>query len=201
LSSSQRSGLLTRAGFQALFGGPTGSNPIKRGAEIYKRVLCGVVPPPPANVPPAKEASEGGTTRMRFAEHSQNACAKGCHGLFDGIGFAFENYDGIGRYRTTDNDLPVDASGVVSLDGQQVSFRDGKELSQLIADSEQAKACFTTQVASYGLARPTVAEDTLSLAAATTAYASSSAGVRDLIAALVASRTFRYRRPAEGESL
>ena len=63
LDSNQRAGLLTRAGFQALFGGAGGSNPVKRGVEIYKRLLCGhLTPPPPPNVPMPKDPSQGGST-------------------------------------------------------------------------------------------------------------------------------------------
>lgn len=199
LDSSQRSGLLTRAGFQALFGGPTGSNPVKRGVEIYRRVMCGTVPPPPGNVPPPKDASEGGTTRQRFDEHGKNDCAKGCHGLFDGLGFAFENYDGIGRYRTMDNGLPVDAASSTLIDGEQVSFKNGVELSELLAQSTQVKQCLAAQAASFGLRRAVGDADTRSVDAAVAAYMTGADGVRDLFAALVASRTFRYRALAEGE--
>lgn len=201
LDASQRGGLLTRAGFQALYGGPTGSNPIKRGVEIYRRFLCGTVPPPPGNVPTPKDASQGGTTRQRFNEHGEQECAKGCHALFDGIGFAFENYDGIGRYRTTDNGLPVDAASSTLLDGKQVPFKNGVELSQLLAQSAQVKQCLAAQVASYGLGRPVGSADAASVNAAVAAYMMGSGGFRDLLATLAASRTFRYRAPADGEVL
>jgi hypothetical protein len=203
LDSSQRAGLLTRAGFQALFGGPTGSNPIKRGVEIYRRIMCGTVPPPPADlmIPPPKDATEGGTTRQRFDEHGQQACARGCHSLFDGIGFAFENYDGVGHYRTMDNGLPVDAASTTELDGKQVSFKDGVELSQLLAQSTQVKQCLAAQVASFGLGRPIVGADAASVNGALNAYVTGSSGIRDVLVALAASRAFRYRAPAEGEVL
>ena len=59
----------------------------------------------------AKPASAGGTTRQRFAEHDKNPCATACHTLMDPFGFAFEHYDGIGKYRTMDNGKAVDATG------------------------------------------------------------------------------------------
>lgn len=201
LNPAERSGLLTRAGFQALYGGSEGSHPIKRGSEIYTRVLCKTLPPPPANVPPPKPASEGGTTRSRFAEHSTQACAAGCHALFDNLGFAFENYDGIGRYRTTDNGSPVDASGSFSLDGKLVSFRDGRQLSQLLAESAEVKQCFASQAASFALGRAVGKDDQVSVDAAVEAYGKPSAGIRTLMGSFAASRTFRYRSPAEGEVL
>ena len=68
LDSNQRAGLLTRAGFQALFGGASGSNPVKRGVEIYKRLLCGHLTPPPPNVPMPKDPRKAG----RLASGSRN---------------------------------------------------------------------------------------------------------------------------------
>jgi hypothetical protein len=52
-------------------------------------------------------------TRERLAEHGDNACARACHSIFDPPGLAFENYDGIGAFRTMDGGKPVDASGIV----------------------------------------------------------------------------------------
>lgn len=201
LDSNQRAGLLTRAGFQALFGGASGSNPVKRGVEIYKRLLCGHLTPPPPNVPMPKDPSQGGTTRQRYAEHDQNACAAGCHSLFDQFGFAFENYDGIGQFRTTDNGLPVDASGSITLDGKTVNFTDGRQMSQLIAKSQDAATCFAAQAAAFGLGREVVDADGASVMAAASSYNAGTKGIRDLMLAFATSRTFRYRSPASGEVL
>jgi hypothetical protein len=201
LDSTQRAGILTRAGWQALFGASDGSNPIKRGVEIYRRVLCGTVPPPPPNVPLPADASTGGTTRQRFAAHASNACAVGCHSLFDDFGFAFENYDGIGQYRTKDNGLPVDATGTVTLDGAKVSFNNGIELSKLIANSQQALQCFASQTATFALGRPLEDADQASIQGAVAAYKSASNGFHDLVVSFASSRTLRYRTPADGEVL
>ena len=110
---SRRAGFLTQGSFLALTGNADGSNPVRRCKFVYEKMLCRTLPPPPPNVPNPKPASAGGTTRQRFAEHSQQACAKGCHGVMDPIGFAFENYDGIGKYRTMDNGQAVDSTSVL----------------------------------------------------------------------------------------
>ena len=75
LDATQRSGILTQSGFLTITGASNGSNPVKRGRKIYERFMCGELPPPPPNVPPPKPASAGGTTRERFEEHDQMACA------------------------------------------------------------------------------------------------------------------------------
>ena len=118
LDPSQRSGLLTQAGFLTLTGATDGSNPVKRGRKVYERLLCGVLPPPPPNVPPPKPASAGGTTRQRFSVHDQQACAKGCHTVMDPIGYGFEHYDGIGRYRTRTTAYPWTPTSKLTLDGR-----------------------------------------------------------------------------------
>ena len=153
LDSSQRLGLLMEPSFLTLTGSPDGSNPVKRGKAVYTKLLCGVLPPPPPNVPPAKPATAGGTTRQRFAEHAENACARGCHTLMDPLGFAFENYDGIGRYRTTDNNQPVDATGMISIDGTAKSFSNAVELTKILSTSATVRDCFAKQWFRFAVGR------------------------------------------------
>jgi hypothetical protein len=199
LNPAQRSGLFTRAGFLTLTGSTTGSHPAKRGRKVFERILCGTLPPPPPNVPPAKPASAGGTTRMRFTEHDQNPCAKGCHSLMDPLGFAFEHYDGIGRYRDLDNGLPVDSSTSVDVDGTSHAIANALELSSLLADSPTAHQCFAAQWARFALQRDATEADAASLAAVGTAFSSHDFNIGDLLVGVASSRTFRYRSLAEGE--
>src|SRR5205814_32974 len=103
--ASQRAGILTLAGFLTVTGASDGSSPVRRGHAIYTRLLCGTVPDPPANVPPAQPPTPGLTTRQRFEAHDMAACTGTCHSTMDPIGFGFEHYDGIGQWRTTDQNL------------------------------------------------------------------------------------------------
>jgi hypothetical protein len=201
LDPAQRSGLFTQATFLALTGGSDGSSPIKRGVEMYERVLCRALPPPPQDVPPAKPASAGGTTRDRFAEHSREECGRACHQLFDDLGFAFENYDGIGAYRTTDNGLPVDASGAALLDGQEKKFRNAVELVGLLATSKDVLDCAATSWTRFALGRNEVTDDAASLAHASAALERAQGSLPELIVAITTARSFRYRSPASGEVL
>jgi Protein of unknown function (DUF1592)/Protein of unknown function (DUF1588)/Protein of unknown function (DUF1595)/Protein of unknown function (DUF1585)/Protein of unknown function (DUF1587) len=201
LDPSQRSGILTQAGFLTLTGATDGSNPVKRGRKVYERVLCGVLPPPPPNVPPPKPASAGGTTRQRFSVHDQQACAKGCHTVMDPIGYGFEHYDGIGRYRTKDNGLPVDSASKLTLDGKEQAFADAVELTKMLAASTDAKGCFVTQWARYAWSRAETDADMASLQSAAAAFTSGNESVKELILGVAKSRSFRYRSPADGETL
>lgn len=199
LDAAQRLGLLTQPSFLAMTGSPDGSNPVKRGKAVYLKLLCGELPPPPPNVPPAKPASAGGTTRERFAEHGQNQCARGCHMLMDPIGFAFEHYDGIGRFRTTDNGADVDASGTFKLDGADVVFNDAVELSRILATSDTVRSCFAKQWFRFALGRQETPSDAQSLASIQSAFAAHQFDVRDLGPAIAVSRSFRFRSVAAGE--
>jgi hypothetical protein len=199
LDPTQRAGLLTQGSFLALTGNADGSNPVRRGKFVYTKLLCNTLPPPPANVPPPKPASAGGTTRQRFTEHDQNSCAKGCHTVMDPIGFGFENYDGIGQYRTMDNGSPVDATGMITLDGQPQSFNDAIGLVGLLAKSPEVRACFAGEWSRFALDRLDTDADAASLQSTAAAFASDTASVQDLMAAVATMRSFRYRAPSPGE--
>ena len=199
LDSTQRAGLLTQSAFLTVTGATDGSNPVKRGRKVYERVLCGVLPPPPPNVPPPKSSSAGGTTRERFAEHDTQACAKACHAIMDPIGFAFENYDGIGQYRAEDNGKPVDATGAITLDGTSKSFKNAVELVNLLANSGNARSCFVTQWARFALSRADTEADRASLNAAYTSFSKANFTVRELLVGIATSRSFSYRSPSAGE--
>ena len=199
LDATQRSGLLTQSAFLTVTGASDGSNPVKRGRKVYERLLCGTLPPPPPNVPPPAPASQGGTTRQRFAVHDTQACAKGCHTVMDPIGFAFENYDGIGQYRTMDNGQPVDATGSVTLDGSPKTFKNAVELAALLANSNDVRSCFVTQWAKFAFSRANEPADAASLNDAYTAFSSANFTVRGLLVSITKSRSFNYRSPSEGE--
>jgi hypothetical protein len=200
LDPNQRAGLFTQGGFLAATGATNGSNPVKRGRKIFEGLLCGELPPPPANVPEPKPASAGGTTRERFAEHGVQKCAEGCHILMDPIGFAFENFDGIGKYRTMDNGGMVDAKSNFEIDGKDQPFNGVRELAGILAKSPSAQRCFSTQFVRFAFKRKETPGDTASIDAIAAAFGKAG-NIRDLMVGVAASRSFRYRAPAQGEIL
>jgi len=199
LNPAQRAGLLTQASFLALTGSPVGSNPVLRGKAVYTKLLCNVLPPPPANVPAPKPASAGGTTRQRFVEHDQNSCATACHSAMDPIGFAFENYDAIGQYRTTDNGQPVDATGALMLDGRIQAFDDAVGLVGLLAMSSDVRTCFATEWSRFALSRRDTVADAASLQSVAKAFSDDGAKIQDLMASIATMRSFRFRSLSPGE--
>lgn len=199
LDTTKRLGLLTHPSFLTLAGSPDGSNPVKRGKAVYTKLMCGELPPPPPNVPPAKPPTPGTTTRQRFTEHDQNECAKGCHMLMDPLGYAFEHYDGIGRYRTMDSNQPVDSTGMIKIDGVDKPFADAVELTRILSTSDTVRNCFARQWFRFAVGRNDTADDAPSLASVAAAFATNQFDMRDLAPAIAASRSFRFRSPAAGE--
>jgi hypothetical protein len=201
LDSKQRSGLLTQLAFLTMHGDSGGSFPVRRGAQIFRRLLCTEIEPPKdLVVPDIAPPSPGVTTRQRFAMHSMSPCAT-CHQAFDPIGFAFENYDGIGRYRTTDNDQPVDASGSLELSAGTVKFKNALDLMPALAAADEVRSCLTTQWMRYMLRREETAGDMPSVEAVQKVFRDSSYDMRELVVAIVSSDAFTRRTPAVGEVL
>jgi hypothetical protein len=197
----QRAGLLTQASFLAMHATATETNPVQRGAVVLRRLLCNEIEPPDdMAVGQVKPPAPGLTTRERFAEHATNPCAS-CHRLTDPIGFAFENYDAIGAWRTTEQGKKVDASGELSLAGGELKFNNAVELARGLATSRELRECMATQWLRYFTRRHETAGDTASLQAAGEAFARSSYDLRELLVALTRTRAFTHRSPSAGEVL
>jgi hypothetical protein len=200
-NAAERSGLFTSAAFLSLTGAAASSEPSRRGQAVFEKLLCGALPTPPA-MPAAEPAAPGnGTTRQRFEQSGSMACAVSCHAQIDPLGFAFENYDGIGAYRVIDNGAAVDASVTVTLDGQATTVADARGLMTALVSSDQAQTCFARQWLRYGLGRLDGPSDRASLNAAASAFKNSQRDIRELVVAVATSRTFRYRTPGTGEVL
>jgi hypothetical protein len=147
LSGTERLGILTRGSVLATHAHPTDSSPIHRGKLLRTRVLCQKLPPPPAgfNVqPPPLDPSL--TTRERYIAHASQEPCTSCHQLMDPIGFGFERFDGVGRYRATENGKPIDAAGeIVSTANTNGEFDGTNDLMKTLAESPDTAACFSLQ--------------------------------------------------------
>ena len=199
LKTDDRHGLLTLPAFLAAKATPSDTSIVRRGLFVSEQLLCRTVPPPPKGVdttiaPPLP----GETTRERFERHASDPACASCHRLMDPLGFAFENYDKSGRYRTEDHSGPLDTAGSIVVDGDRREFGDLSELSSLLANSTQARTCWTRQWVTWMLpAEPprsveALAEEVAMNATKTTPLAS-------LLKSIVTSDRFRrVTRPGSG---
>ncbi|MCU1338963.1 MAG: hypothetical protein JWO19_4544 [Bryobacterales bacterium] len=121
--SSARGGLLGQGSILMLTSYATRTSPVVRGKWVLENLLSAPPPPPPANVPALKtEAEQTGkalTIREAMVQHRASPACASCHARMDPIGFALENFDAIGHWRETDNDQPINVSGVLP-DGTKV---------------------------------------------------------------------------------
>jgi hypothetical protein len=198
--SGATAGILTLPAFLALQAKPSESSPIYRGKFVREQMLCQLLPAPPANVPKPPEVTPGVSTRERLAEHESNAACSACHRLMDPIGFGFENFDSIGRYRAMDGSAPVDASGELlatgEIDGQFVGVG---ELGQRLSQSETVRQCMARQWFRFALARFEQPIDDCSMKGLLDAFEAADADLNALPRAIVLSDAFQYRHPVDSE--
>lgn len=110
---SPRGGLLRHASVLTVTSYATRTSPVIRGNWILGTLLGTPPPPPPPNVPALEDNAVSASlpVRERLAQHRANAACASCHDLMDPVGFALENFDALGRWRTLEEGKPVDASG------------------------------------------------------------------------------------------
>ena len=159
LKDSPRGGLLTMASILTVTSYPTRTSPVIRGKWILENLLGAPPPPPPPDVPPLQEAGLGKTVSMRqqLEAHRANASCAACHSKMDPLGFALENYDAIGRWRSKDGGFDVDSAGKLP---SGVAFHDATELKrELKANPNEFVICFTEKLLTYALGRGLEAVD------------------------------------------
>ncbi|MBI3880995.1 MAG: DUF1588 domain-containing protein, partial [Verrucomicrobia bacterium] len=121
LPMRERGGLLTQASVLTVTSNPTRTSPVKRGKWVLEQILGTPPPPPPPGVPELDNQKElKGTLRQRMELHRANPTCAACHQQMDALGFAFENYDAIGRFRTGTGEGAIDPSGELP-DGKKFS--------------------------------------------------------------------------------
>lgn len=147
-------GILAQGAMLSALSGPNASSPTKRGVLVMGRLLCRTVPPVPPSVPTLGGPQPGQlTTRQRYETvHAKDAACKGCHLRFDPIGFGFEHYDEVGRYRDQDGGLPVDSVSYVPTDDATAhlfDFNNLEELAQGLAQQKLPYECTTGFLSTY----------------------------------------------------
>jgi hypothetical protein len=196
LNAQQRGGILTQPAFLVKHYRGSAGSVVHRGIAVRENVLCQPIDPPPLDVvtsplPPV----EGTTARDRFRAHEADPTCGGCHSQIDPIGLALENYDGIGKYRTEEGGVVIDASGEILDAGEDVAgaFVGGVELGHKLAGSEQVKNCVANQWFRFSVGRMESNDDSCALRIARSEFARTG-NVRELITNIVLSDAFRHVR-------
>jgi len=171
------------------------SSPIYRGKFVREKLLCHDLPPPPEGlvvVPPEVDPTK--STRERYTQHSADPACKGCHQMMDPIGFGFEHYDGMGRYREKEGTHAIDARGELLATDVDGTYNGAIELANRLAKSEQVASCVITHWFRFAYGRGETDADRCSLQAVKKQFASAKYDMRELIVALTQTDAFRYRK-------
>lgn len=184
-----RIGLLGQVSVLALHSHPVSSSATLRGLFIRETLLCGHIPAPPADVDtslPQPDPTRP-TLRERVAIHMSEPSCAGCHQAMDPLGLALENFDGIGRYRATENDVAIDASG--TLDG--VDFDGPVGLASAVAQHPNLGHCLTERLFAYATGHAPQSGEKAEIDRLSDHFEAADFRVQALLAAIATSPAFR----------
>jgi hypothetical protein len=191
LPSSSRGGILGHASFLTASANGVDTSPVVRGIYVMNKLLGYTPPPPPDDVPDIEPDVRGATTlREQLIKHRADATCAQCHNKIDPAGFALENYDAIGAWRDQyPGSLKVDASGKL-LGGK--AFASNSEFRKLVvAQAATFTRCLSRKLLTYAIGRKLNSSDRPSVDRVSKEMVGNDKGLRDLIHAVVASKSFQ----------
>ncbi|MGE0392355.1 MAG: DUF1592 domain-containing protein [Vicinamibacterales bacterium] len=191
-ADGRRGGLLGQGSVLTATSQPNRTSPVVRGKWILENLLGAPPPSPPANVPALDETPVVGTLRQRMEAHRKNPVCASCHKMMDPLGFALENFDAVGAWRTHEGALPVDAEGGTP-DGQTFQGVAGLR-GALLARPEIFVTALTEKLMIYALGRGMESYDGPAIRAVVRGAAPSDYAMRSLILGIVNSPPFLMRQ-------
>jgi hypothetical protein len=197
--TTQRAGILTHPALMSIFATENESHPIKRGVFVWDKVLCKKLPDPPANVPPFVPPGPGVSVRTAFETLTADKTAcQPCHVRINPVGFLFEAYDTVGRYRTIDdNNQPVNTqvtivgTGNTTLDTATANAPEF--LDRLGANDSAVASCMVNHLYRFMAKRNVAGGDTTDLDRLNAAFTSSGQSFKQVLVALTQSEVFLNR--------
>jgi hypothetical protein len=200
LSDERRQGLLGHGSILSVTSYGNRTSPVLRAKWLLENILGTPPSPPPPDVPPLSAETTPGeprTVRERLAQHRRSPVCANCHAPMDPLGFALENFDAIGRWRTTDAGIAIDAAAVLA--DQITTFEGPAGLRRvLLSRSEQFVETVTEKLLTYALGRGLEYYDRPVVRAITRDAEADDYRWSSLILGVVDSTPFRMRR-AEAE--
>ncbi len=205
LTDPNRFGLLGEGGILTLTSTAIRTSPVQRGKYIMEVLLGTPPPPPPPNVPALPENADARTAnvtkqqsvRDRMQEHRANPACASCHKLMDPIGFALENFDAVGLWRTVDSGMPIDPSGQM-FDGAKlegpVTLRQA-----IVKHADAFIGTFTENLLAYGMGRVLEYYDMPAVRAIDRAAAQRNNHFSAFVLGVVKSREFQMRRAEDSQ--
>ncbi len=195
LADRRRGGVLTQASVLTLTSNPNRTSPVKRGQWILQQILGTPPPPPPPDIPKlddSPKSAETASLRERMEAHRSDPKCASCHLQMDSLGFALENYDAVGRWRSMDGQFPIDPAG--ELIGRR-KFADVKELKGILNSSSAKKFSKTLveNMLTYGLGRGLEPFDYCTVEEIRKQLAAHDYRIGQIVFGIVESKSFQYR--------
>ena len=191
ISDPRYGGIMTNAATLTMTSGPNRTHPVARGVWVSEVIFNDPPSPPPNDIPPLAEDESPAdqTIREKFAAHRENPTCAGCHNQLDPLGFALENYDITGRWRTKyPNGRDIDVTGKIF---QQNEFRDVLEFKKnLTNQADQFAFAFTEHLMRYALARELSPKDRVRVRAIVIQSKDQGYPLRNLIRSVIESDSF-----------
>jgi hypothetical protein len=197
--SVERRGLLGHGSMLTVTSRAERTSPVLRGKWVLENLLGMAPPPPPPDVPelpPHEEGSSPKTMREQLAAHRASPSCASCHKLMDPIGFALENFDAVGAWRTREGPVPIDASGEL-FDGTRIDGAAGLRQA-LLRRPEVFVSTLTEKLFTYALGRGLDAYDMPRVRAVVRQAAVMNYRLSDIVAGIVQSDAFRTRMAGGG---
>jgi hypothetical protein len=195
LLDRSRGGLLTQASVLTVTSNPTRTSPVKRGRWVLEQILGAPPPPPPPNVPELPDGDKAvatGSLRSRLEIHRRNPSCANCHAKMDPIGFALENFDAVGAFRTKDGAFDIDATGEFS-DGAK--FTGPADLKAIVMKrKDEFTRCLVEKMLIYAIGRGLEYHDRPTVERIVKALPAGDYKFSTLISEIVKSDAFRQRR-------
>ncbi|SDA21155.1 Protein of unknown function [Sphingomonas sp. NFR15] len=189
-----RGGLLGQASILTVTSYGNHTSVVKRGKWVLENILAAAPPPPPPDVPALQETHDGRklTAREQLELHRANPACASCHVKMDPIGFALENFDAVGGWRTQDAGQIIDAAAVLP-DGTKFAGFDGLQTILLARKDEFADA-FTRRLLTYALARGLVAQDMPTVRKIAASAAADDYRIQTILKGIATSAPFTLRK-------
>jgi hypothetical protein len=189
-------GLLGHAAFLTAHAQPENSSPVQRGLIIRERLLCQDLPPVPADLDTnLAQPGSFASNRDRYKQHSEDPVCSSCHRMMDPVGFALENYDAFGRYRTMDGNTPIDATGTLfgAPDGTDVPLNGAESVASYLASNEAASSCLVRYWSYFAHGRDNWSQKICNHDAVRREASASGYSLRSVLTGLIHAPTFTRR--------
>jgi hypothetical protein len=199
MTDPNRGGLLGQGSILLVTSYPNRTSVVQRGKWILENLLGTPPPPPPPDIPDLKPHDKDGrelTAREQMQQHRGNPICASCHARMDPLGFALENYDGVGRFRGKDAGSPIDPSGTLP-DGTRFSGPAGLKKALLDSHRDEYLTTMTAKLLTYALGRGLEYYDQPAIREIDREAAKENYRFSALVTAVVRSTPFQMRRTPE----